>query len=87
MSQITQDGEAFHFSVWGAACRGSFQSSGTGTIRGNRYESTYRSTMPSPGPVLGHRVARRHADPLDVRRLGVRLVRGLGRSTVAAVRQ
>jgi len=53
VSQITQDGEAFHYSVWGAACRGTFQSSGSGTIRGNRVESTYRSTMPSQGRCSG----------------------------------
>ena len=53
VSQITQNGEAFQYTVWGAACRGNFQSSGTGTIRGNRVESTYRSTMPSEGRCSG----------------------------------
>ena len=53
VSQITQAGESFHFTVQGAACRGNFRSSGTGTIRGNRIESTYRSTMPSEGRCSG----------------------------------
>jgi len=53
VSQIRQAGEAFHYTVSGAACRGNFRSSGTGTIRGNRVESTYRSTMPSEGRCSG----------------------------------
>jgi hypothetical protein len=53
MSQIAQDGEAFHFTAWGSACRGNFRSSGTGTIRGTRFESAYRSTMPSEGRCSG----------------------------------
>ena len=83
VSRIMQDGDAFHYSVRGAACRGTFQSSGSGTIRGNRVESIYRSTMPSQGRCSGAVSPDGHADPLHVRRLGVRLVRGLGRSTVA----
>jgi hypothetical protein len=53
MSQIAQDGEAFHFTAWGSACRGNFRSSGTGTVRGTRFESAYRSTMPSEGRCSG----------------------------------
>jgi hypothetical protein len=44
MSQITQHGSAFQFTGWGIACHGNFQSSGSGTIRENSVESTYRST-------------------------------------------
>jgi len=42
-SQITQQGSAFKYTAWGAACRGNFQSSGSGTIRGNVVESDYQS--------------------------------------------
>jgi hypothetical protein len=53
VSQITQDGEAFEYTVWGTACLGKFRSSGVGSIRGTRLESTYRSTMPSQGRCTG----------------------------------
>jgi len=53
VSQITQDGESFHFTVKGLACRGNFRSAGTGTIHGNRVESTYKSTTPSEGRCTG----------------------------------
>jgi len=53
VSQITQDGDSFHFTVRGLACRGNFRSAGTGTIRGNRVESTYKSTTPSEGRCPG----------------------------------
>jgi len=53
VSQITQDGDSFHFTVKGLACRGNFRSAGTGTIRGNRVESTYKSTTPSEGRCSG----------------------------------
>jgi TIR domain len=53
VSQITQDGDAFEYTVWGTACLGKFRSSGTGSIRGMRLESTYRSTMPSQGRCSG----------------------------------
>ena len=44
MSQITQRGDTFTFTASGVACRGSFQSSGSGTIRGTSVNSTYRSS-------------------------------------------
>ena len=43
-SQVTQQGESFRFTAWGAGCTGAFQSSGSGTIRGNRTESTYQTS-------------------------------------------
>ncbi len=43
-SQVSQQGETFQFTAWGIGCKGAFQSSGSGTIRGNRVESTYQST-------------------------------------------
>ncbi len=43
-SQVSQQGETFQFTARGVGCRGAFQSSGSGTIRGNRVESTYQST-------------------------------------------
>jgi len=43
-SQVTQQGETFQFTSWGVGCQGAFQSSGSGTIKGNRTESTYQST-------------------------------------------
>jgi len=47
-SQVTQQGETFQFTAWGVGCKGgAFQSSGSGTIRGNRVESTYQSTHQS----------------------------------------
>ncbi|HEU0174042.1 MAG TPA: hypothetical protein VFV58_07240 [Blastocatellia bacterium] len=42
-SQITQQGSTFKYTAWGAACRGNFQSSGSGTIKGNIVESDYQS--------------------------------------------
>jgi hypothetical protein len=42
-SQVTQQGETFRFTAWGVGCAGAFQSSGSGTIRGNRTESTYQT--------------------------------------------
>ncbi len=42
-SQITQQGSAFKYTVWGVGCKGYAQSSGSGTIRGNVVESDYRS--------------------------------------------
>jgi hypothetical protein len=42
-SQITQQGSAFKYTVWGTGCLGYTQSSGSGTIRGNVVESDYRS--------------------------------------------
>lgn len=43
-TQVSQQGETFQFTAWGIGCKGAFQSSGSGTIRGNRVESTYQST-------------------------------------------
>jgi len=43
-SQITQQGSAFKYTSWGVACRGNFQTSGRGTIKGNVVESDYQST-------------------------------------------
>jgi len=42
-SQITQQGNSFKYTAWGAACKGNFQSSGVGAIRGNIVESDYQS--------------------------------------------
>jgi len=42
-SQITQQGGAFKYAVWGVGCKGYTMSSGSGTIRGNTIESDYRS--------------------------------------------
>jgi hypothetical protein len=52
-SRIAQDGDEFRFTVWGQACRGSFQSTGTGLIEGQRFASAYRSTIPSEGRCTG----------------------------------
>jgi hypothetical protein len=42
VSQITQDGNTFSFARWGALANGTrFQSSGRGTISGQRFTSTY----------------------------------------------
>ena len=42
VSQITQDGDSFRFSRWGTLTNGTrFQSSGRGTISGQRFTSTY----------------------------------------------
>jgi len=42
ISQITQDGNTFHFARWGTLANGvRFQSSGRGTISGQRFTSTY----------------------------------------------
>ncbi len=43
-SQVTQHGDKYQFTAWGIGCGGSFQSSGSGTIKGNSVESTYQST-------------------------------------------
>lgn len=53
VSEIAQKGDSFGFTVWGNACRGGFRSSGTGTLEGHRFESAYRSTMPSEGRCSG----------------------------------
>jgi TIR domain len=53
MSEISQKGDAFQFTAWGSACRGNFRSSGSGTIRAQRFESAYRSSMPSEGRCTG----------------------------------
>jgi hypothetical protein len=46
MSQITQQGETFRFTAWGPSCiGGTFQSSGSGTIKGNLVESRYQSLI------------------------------------------
>ena len=42
-SQVSQQGDKFKYTAWGTACRGNFQSSGSGTIRGNVVESDYQS--------------------------------------------
>ena len=45
-SQITQQGSAFKFTARGVACGGRyFESSGSGTITGNRVESHYESNF------------------------------------------
>lgn len=43
-SRITQQGNTFKYTASGVACRGSFQTSGSGTIKGNIVESGYQST-------------------------------------------
>lgn len=48
-SQITQQGSAFKYTTWGTGCRGNFQASGSGTIRGNIVESDYQT-----GDAQGH---------------------------------
>ena len=46
MSKITQQGETFHYTAWGPSCiGGTFQSSGSGTIRGNFVESRYQALI------------------------------------------
>ncbi len=44
ITQIFQQGDTFQLTASGFACRGRFQSSGGGTIRGNIVESSYQST-------------------------------------------
>jgi hypothetical protein len=58
MSQITQQGETFRFTTRGPSCiGGTYQSSGSGTIRGTLVESSYKSliqsTLPSEGQCSG----------------------------------
>jgi hypothetical protein len=53
MSQVAQDGDVFRFQGWGNACRGSFRSAGSGSIQGTRFESAYRSSIPSEGRCSG----------------------------------
>jgi hypothetical protein len=43
-SQITQTGAYFSFKVQGTACRGPYNTSGTGSVSGNRIEMTYESS-------------------------------------------
>jgi hypothetical protein len=48
MSQITQQRDTFHFTAWGPSCLGGmFQSSGSGTIKGNVVESRYEARLQS----------------------------------------
>jgi hypothetical protein len=51
--RVVQEGNTFQYTASGTACRGSFRSSGSGSIRGTRIESTYRSTTPSEGRCSG----------------------------------
>src|SRR5262249_5477931 len=45
-SQVTQQGDRFTYTARGTACNGViFESSGTGTVRGNSVESDYRSNL------------------------------------------
>jgi len=53
ISQIIQDGDTFRFILEGAIQGSRFQSSGTGTIKGKYFESTYQSTIPSTGRCSG----------------------------------
>jgi hypothetical protein len=51
---VEQEGEAFRYSAFGPSCRGVyFQSSGRGTINGNKVESSYNSNIPSGGECSG----------------------------------
>ncbi len=52
-SEFIQSGDTFQYTASGIACRGSFRSSGAGSIRGTRVEFTYQSTMPSEGRCTG----------------------------------
>jgi hypothetical protein len=58
VSQITQQGETFRYTAWGPSCiGGTFQSSGSGTIRGNfvesRYQALHQPTIRSEGRCEG----------------------------------
>jgi hypothetical protein len=45
-SQVTQEGSAFTYTAWGAACNGVyFKSVGNGVIKGNTVESDYQSNF------------------------------------------
>jgi hypothetical protein len=53
ISQTTQDGNTFQFTIRGNVQGVPFQSAGRGTIRGRHIESTYQSTLPSKGSCSG----------------------------------
>jgi len=51
---ITQDGNAIRVAAEGNSCRGGyFRSTGSGTVTGNSFETTYQSTLPSRGECFG----------------------------------
>jgi hypothetical protein len=65
VSQITQDGNTFRFARWGTLTNGTrFQSSGRGTISGQRFTSTYYAqyqTGEDVGRVFGLHIRRWNA--------------------------
>ena len=51
---ITQDGSVMKFAAEGTSCRGGYyRSTGSGTVTGNSFETTYQSTLPSRGECSG----------------------------------
>jgi len=51
---ISQDGNAMKVVAEGPSCRGGyFRSTGSGTVTGNSFETTYQSTLPSRGNCFG----------------------------------
>jgi hypothetical protein len=51
---ITQDGNAIRVAAEGNSCRGGyFRSTGSGTVTGNSFETTYQTTLPSRGECFG----------------------------------
>jgi hypothetical protein len=53
LSQITQDGDTFRYTVQGAVGGQALRSSGSGTIRGQSLLSTYQTDLPSSGQCSG----------------------------------
>jgi hypothetical protein len=53
LTQTTQEGPTFRFTVRGTLLGVPFQSVGSGTIRGRHLESTYQSSTPSKGRCTG----------------------------------
>lgn len=51
---ISQDGDAMKVVAEGPSCRGGyFRSTGSGTVTGNSFQTTYQSTLPSRGECSG----------------------------------
>ena len=54
MYTISQDGNAMRVVAEGPSCRGGyFRSTGSGTVTGNSFATTYQSTLPSRGECFG----------------------------------
>ena len=53
ISQTTHDGDIFKFIIQGSTQGLRYQSTGSGTIKGQYIESTYQSTIPSTGRCAG----------------------------------